>query len=175
MNVEQNALFAPPSEAWTPVARNYTRLRRLMSLINWVFVALIVIMPQVIVLQLVAGARSSLRWTLIASSGAIIALAVWRIWRQGAIARSWAYAERESDLYIKSGIFNRRLTVVPYGRMQAVHISAGPIERAFTLATVKLVTASAQSDAMIPGLDPQAAAALRDRLTERGETQATGL
>jgi hypothetical protein len=40
---------------------------------------------------------------------------------------------------------------------------------------VALVTASAQSDAVIPGLDPDAAAALRDRLTERGEMQATGL
>ena len=59
--------------------------------------------------------------------------------------------------------------------MQAVEVTAGPLERAFNLATVRLVTASAQSDARIPGLDPQAAAELRDRLTERGETQAAGL
>lgn len=59
--------------------------------------------------------------------------------------------------------------------MQAVNISAGPLDRAFKVATVALVTASAQSDAVIPGLDPDAAAALRDRLTERGEMQATGL
>ncbi|WP_341729525.1 PH domain-containing protein [Brooklawnia sp.] len=175
MDSVQSALFAPPTENWTPVSPRYSRLRRLTSLLNWLFLAVIVIAPQAITLIVFDQAPDALQWSMIASAAAIVILAVWRIWRQGAIVRAWAYAERETDLFIKSGLFNRRLTVVPYGRMQAVHISAGPIERAFKVATVKLVTASAQSDAIIPGLDPQAAAALRDRLTELGETQATGL
>ncbi|WIY82811.1 PH domain-containing protein [Propionimicrobium sp. PCR01-08-3] len=179
MNQQQSALFAPPTEAWTPVSRRYAGLRRLSSATSWVFLALIIVGPQAFMVFFLQGfpgsAIRTLRWTLAASAAVLLVLAIWRLWRQGAIARSWAYAERDSDLYIKSGIFNRRLTVIPYGRMQAVNISAGPIERAFKVATVKLVTASAQSDAVIPGLDPEAAAALRDRLTERGEIQATGL
>ncbi len=48
----------------------------------------------------------------------------------------------------------QRLSVVPYGRMQFVEITTGPVERLFGLATVKLHTAAAASDARIPGLIP---------------------
>ena len=47
----------------------------------------------------------------------------------------------------------RRLSVVPYGRMQFVEVTAGPVERIFHLSTVKLHTAAAASDARIPGLE----------------------
>jgi len=45
----------------------------------------------------------------------------------------------------------------------------------FALATVQLHTAAAASDARIPGLPPDEAARLRDRLTAMGEAQAAGL
>ena len=69
----------------------------------------------------------------------------------------------------------RRLTVVPYGRMQFVDVSAGPVERIFGLATVQLHTAAAASDAKIPGLASDEASRLRDQLASLGEAQAAGL
>jgi membrane protein YdbS with pleckstrin-like domain len=69
----------------------------------------------------------------------------------------------------------RRTSVVPYGRMQFVDVTAGPIERVFGLATVKLHTAAAATDARIPGLEQQEAARLRDRLSSLGEAKAQGL
>ena len=54
-------------------------------------------------------------------------------------------------------------------------MESGPIERHFGLATVRLVTASAETDATIPGLDTADADALRDRITALGEHQAAGL
>jgi membrane protein YdbS with pleckstrin-like domain len=54
-------------------------------------------------------------------------------------------------------------------------VTAGPLERAFALATVQLHTAAAASDARIPGLPPDEAARLRDRLTALGEDRAEGL
>jgi membrane protein YdbS with pleckstrin-like domain len=69
----------------------------------------------------------------------------------------------------------RRLSVVPYGRMQFVEVTAGPVERIFHLSTVKLHTAAAASDARIPGLEVEEAARLRDRLTELGEAMAAGM
>jgi len=69
----------------------------------------------------------------------------------------------------------QRLSVVPYGRMQFVEVTAGPIERSFRLSTVKLHTAAAASDARIPGLEREEAARLRDRLTELGESMAAGM
>jgi membrane protein YdbS with pleckstrin-like domain len=68
-----------------------------------------------------------------------------------------------------------RLSVVPYGRMQFIDVTAGPLERAFGLATVRLHTAAAATDARIPGLTSEEAARLRDRLAELGESQAAGL
>ena len=89
--------------------------------------------------------------------------------------RSWAYQERDEDLIVERGVLIRRLSVVPYGRMQFVDVIAGPLERSFGLATVRLHTAAAASDARIPGLDRAEAARLRDRLAELGEAQAAGL
>ncbi|HVC03420.1 MAG TPA: PH domain-containing protein [Candidatus Acidoferrales bacterium] len=89
--------------------------------------------------------------------------------------RSWGYAEREDDLIVVRGLLFRRVSVVPYGRMQFIDVTAGPIDRAFGLATVQLHTAAAASDARIPGLVRVDADALRDRLATVGEAKATGL
>ena len=89
--------------------------------------------------------------------------------------RSWGYAEREDDLLIRRGFLFRKLSVVPYGRMQFVDVTAGPVERAFGLATVKLHTAAAATDAKLPGLASAEAERLRDRLAALGESQASGL
>jgi membrane protein YdbS with pleckstrin-like domain len=89
--------------------------------------------------------------------------------------RSWGYAERADDLLVRHGLMIRRLSVVPYGRMQFVDVTAGPVDRLFGLATVQLHTAAAASDAKIPGLEPPDAARLRDRLAALGEARAEGL
>jgi membrane protein YdbS with pleckstrin-like domain len=88
---------------------------------------------------------------------------------------SWGYAEREEDLLVRRGVMFARLSVVPYGRMQFIDVTAGPLERAFGLATVRLHTAAASTDARIPGLEREEAARLRDSLAELGESQAAGL
>jgi hypothetical protein len=88
---------------------------------------------------------------------------------------AWRYQERHEDLLVGRGVLVRRLSVVPYGRMQFVEVMAGPVERLFSLSTVKLHTAAAASDARIPGLEPAEAARLRDRLTELGESMAAGM
>ncbi|HEY3587366.1 MAG TPA: PH domain-containing protein, partial [Myxococcaceae bacterium] len=89
--------------------------------------------------------------------------------------RAWRYQERHEDLLVARGVMVRRLSVVPYGRMQFVEVTAGPVERLFQLSTVKLHTAAAASDARIPGLETAEAARLRDRLTELGEAMAAGM
>jgi uncharacterized protein len=89
--------------------------------------------------------------------------------------RSWGYLERQDDLVVRHGLLFRQVTVVPYGRMQFIDVSAGPIDRLFGLATVQLHTAAAASDARIPGLQQSEADRLRDRLASMGEAQATGL
>ena len=88
---------------------------------------------------------------------------------------AWGYAEREDDLLVRRGVLVRRTTVVPYGRMQFVDVTAGPLDRRLGIATVTLHTAAAATDAAIPGLLLPEAERLRDRLAALGEARAAGL
>lgn len=89
--------------------------------------------------------------------------------------RRWGYTERAEDLVVRRGYLFQHMSIVPYGRMQFIDVKAGPVERAFGLATVQLHTAAAASDALIPGLPRAEAERLRDRLTLAGEARATGI
>jgi membrane protein YdbS with pleckstrin-like domain len=89
--------------------------------------------------------------------------------------RSWAFCERADDLLVRRGLMVQRLSLVPYGRMQFVDVSSGPLERSIGLATLRLHTAAAASDARIPGLPRAEAERLRDQLGSLGEAQAAGL
>ena len=120
---------------------------------------------------LLAGLAAALAVAVVAAAVAGLAT-LWFVRRR---VRAWSYTERAEDLIVSRGVLVRRLSVVPYGRMQFVDVSAGPVERAFRLATVKLHTAAAASDARIPGLERDEAARLRDRLAALGEAKAAGL
>jgi uncharacterized protein len=105
----------------------------------------------------------------------VVLFGIWRAIVTVRAVKAWGYAERDNDLLVRHGLLIRRLSIVPYARMQYVDVTAGPLERAFELATVQLHTAAAASDARIPGLPPDEAARLRDRLTALGEDRAEGL
>ena len=119
-------------------------------------------------------AFSSHTAAVIAAAGALLAGAVFDVLLQRRVG-AWGYLEREDDLLIRRGLLVRRLSVVPYGRMQFIDVIAGPVERSLGLATVRLHTAAAATDARIPGLAADEAARLRDRLAELGEADAAGL
>jgi membrane protein YdbS with pleckstrin-like domain len=119
---------------------------------------------------LTAGPAAGAATAAVVAAGA--ALAAWFLRRR---VRAWSYTERDDDLIVSRGVLVRRQSVVPYGRMQFVDVTAGPAERLFKLATVKLHTAAAASDARIPGLERDEAARLRDRLAALGEAKAAGL
>ncbi|HEX7525245.1 MAG TPA: PH domain-containing protein [Gaiellaceae bacterium] len=123
-----------------------------------------------VVLALGVGALAATGGALVVlAAGAVLDVLLQR--RVGA----WGYLEREDDLIVRRGLMVHRLSVVPYGRMQFVDVTAGPIERSFGLATVRLHTAAAATDARIPGLESAEAARLRDQLAALGEANAAGL
>jgi membrane protein YdbS with pleckstrin-like domain len=133
----------------------------------------------------VALPLAALAFALLLAAGelAVGAIAAAAVHAAGALAfvfvtrrvRAWGYAERDDDLLVRRGVAFARLSVVPYGRMQFIDVTAGPVERTFGLATVRMHTAAAASDARIPGLPAAEAERLRDRLAELGEAQASGL
>jgi membrane protein YdbS with pleckstrin-like domain len=160
-------LFAPPAYEWKRISANYRKLRRLTTML----VAPIIFSVPAVIIGVLSGLWwiSAILWAIAAVIVVIRLILVERNWR------SWGYVEREDDLYITHGVLYRTLVAVPYGRMQLVEVGSGPLERSFGLATVTLKTASADTDATIPGLLPAEAARLRDRLTELGEAHASGL
>jgi uncharacterized protein len=133
-------------------------------------VTAIVVVPVTVAL-LAAGQRTAA--VAIAAGLLAIAVACYGVFHGRYCA--WGYAEREDDLLVRRGVMIRRLSVVPYGRMQFVDVTAGPVDRVFGLATVQLHTAAAATDARIPGLATEEAHRLRDRLAAMGEAQAAGL
>ncbi|TDU90543.1 hypothetical protein EV138_4134 [Kribbella voronezhensis] len=161
-----NDLFAPSDVSWTPVSKNLAALRRL----NVGIVLGLLAIAGLVVLGLTVG------W-LYGVLAVVLAAAVfgWAWVLIGRNQRSWKYAEREDELLVSHGVMFRELVVVPYGRMQFVDVAAGPLERAFGMATVELHTATPATDAKIPGLHPDEAARLRDRLSALGQAQAWGL
>ncbi len=113
-----------------------------------------------------------LAWTL----AAVVLLAMlWRLVLIPRQVRAIGFAERDDDLLIRGGIFFQRVMVVPYGRMQYVDVSVGPLERAFGLASVKMHTASASTNAVLEGLPAHEAARLREQLSALGEAKLAGL
>ncbi|WP_019631973.1 PH domain-containing protein [Actinomadura atramentaria] len=100
---------------------------------------------------------------------AIVLVALAAVWTVAELTRrSYGYAERDDDLVLTHGVFVRRLVVVPYARMQFVDVTAGLVDRWTRVATVRLHTAAAATDARIPSLPAAQAAELRDRLANRG-------
>lgn len=90
-------------------------------------------------------------------------------------ARAYGYQLRSDDIVFRRGILWQRFVAVPYGRLQLVDITHGPLDRAFKIAQLKLVTAAASTGVTIPGLTQDAAEALRDTLIDVAETRRTGL
>lgn len=155
------------SEGWTPVSPKLISARRVALGLSYLLVVV-----AIVALFVVPGVP---RWAAVVAVVAALVVFVWLWWLIGRRVRSFGYAERGDDLLVTSGIMFRRLVIVPYGRMQLVDVKAGPIDRWLGVTTVQLHTASATTDASIPGLEPEAAAELRDRLARRGEQRSAGL
>ncbi|WP_372349957.1 PH domain-containing protein [Streptomyces sp. KL116D] len=157
---------SPEAEpAWTGLPPGLLKLRRLL-LVLWL-VPLAVAVG--VLLQILAGPA----WAAFALIP--LALLLWGWPMLGRNWRSWRYAERADDLLLSRGVLWHEETIVPYGRMQLVEVTSGPLERKFGLASLQLHTAAAATDATIPGLAPAEAERLRDRLTELGEARSAGL
>ena len=160
-------LFAVPGAPWVGVSPRLASLRRVLLaaaaavLLVALAVAAAVLPSGRLLLGVglpVVAVGSAVGWVLV-----------------GRTVASWAYAERDDDLFVRRGRTFLRCEVVPYGRMQLVDVTAGPLQRWFGVATVHLHTAAPGTNARIPGLSSQEAARLRDRLTTLGQAQASGL
>ncbi|WP_103064242.1 PH domain-containing protein [Actinomyces qiguomingii] len=105
----------------------------------------------------------------------VVVVTAWELWLIPRQVRAMGYAMADEHLLWRKGILYRRISVVPYGRMQFVDTSQGPLGRHLGIAEVKLHTASASTDATINGLPVTEAENLRRVLSDRGEQRMAGL
>lgn len=158
--------FAPPESGWQPVSPRLATVRRIS-----------VVSPLAVLTLIAATVLAVLSYAVWAGVASLVGLAVclWAWVLIGRQVRATSYALRPDDLLVASGIMFKRLVVVPYGRMQLVDVTRGPIDRRFGLASVQLHTAAATTDASVPGLTPEVATGLRDKLAALGESRSAGL
>ncbi len=156
--------FDPEGVSWSRVSPALTKVRALSLMLT-------------ALLPVVGCAVAAVLWLAWFWVGVLVVLALvgWALWVIRRQVAALGYAERDEDLLIRRGVLFREIVVVPYGRMQYVDVKAGPLDRAFGVARVQLHTASAGTDAQIPGLPPEEASTLRDRLASRGQAQLAGL
>lgn len=159
--------FGVPEAEWLRVSPRLTALRRLL-----VVVVAVTVLAAVVAAGMLAP---PVRLVAVAVGVVVVALSVWGWWFTAVSVAAWGWVERDQDLVVTRGRLWRRLDVVPYGRMQLIDVTAGPLQRAFGITTVRLHTASPSSRAHLPGLPPEDASRLREQLTERGEARAAGL
>lgn len=114
-------------------------------------------------------------WLAWAAPAVVVIVMVWEMILIPRQVRAIGYAERNEDLLIRGGIMFHRVMVVPYGRMQYVDVTMGPLERMLGLSTIHLHTASPGTNALINGLPAVEAARLREQLSARGEAKLAGL
>ncbi|MQA94461.1 MAG: PH domain-containing protein [Streptosporangiales bacterium] len=165
--VPDGAVFAPPRGlGWTPVTLRLTWYRRLFLLVVTVPLSLLAVL-----ITLLTGATP----LAVSFGGAGLAISVIGWILADLDKRSWGYCERADEIYITRGVLVRRLTVVSYGRIQLVDVTADVFEQSLGIATVRLSTAAASTDAWIPGLRLQDAILLRDRLADRAAAASMGL
>ncbi|AKK10467.1 PH domain-containing protein [Corynebacterium uterequi] len=128
------------------------------------------------VLAVAAGALAYFhsRWWLIGVA-VFVLLICWLLWLIPAQVRMMGWQETDHEFVIVKGKIWHTVTVVPYGRIQFVDVTAGPLERANGLKTIELHTASSTSDSELPGLPADTADELRQRLAEKARERMSGL
>jgi membrane protein YdbS with pleckstrin-like domain len=89
--------------------------------------------------------------------------------------RAMKYRLREDDFIFRRGVIFQRQVAVPYGRLQLIDVTRGPLARILGLSELRLVTASASSGVVIPGIVRDRALSLRDDLVAVAETRRAGL
>ncbi|MCV7526617.1 PH domain-containing protein [Micrococcus luteus] len=153
--------------------------------------------PRLTTVKLIATSIGHLIWLagfsvplILKLTGPWAGMAAWAAWGLPAVVvvswivdliliprrvRAMGWAEREDDVLWREGILFRSVHAVPYGRLQYVDVSDGPLLRRAGLQTLTLKTAAAGGDVTLEGVPRERAEELREVLMARGQARLAGL
>ena len=144
---------------FTPLHRGQLSVLRLRA-----FILVIFLLGPVIAVDATVLRETALPFGLAPAAAALL-LGVLAFVSAGRRYRSWGYRFEEDELHIRSGVWTRSHTVVPFGRVQHIDVGQGPVERRFALGTLTLHTAGTRSSAVaLPGLPFEEAGRMRDEI-----------
>ncbi|NNN02808.1 MAG: PH domain-containing protein [Acidimicrobiaceae bacterium] len=164
-NISDGGLSVGEPTGWIRPEPALGRLRRIELGLG---VLLVVILPTRSVLWLSGhGHRTLERAIVIVGAGLALVVVDTLLRRQ---IRSRGFVETADAIVVTRGALVRATTVIPYGRIQFLSVSAGPVARYLGLATLRVGSASTRGRESIRGLRTDDAALLRHRLEERART-----
>lgn len=127
----------------------------------------------VAILPIATGTLSETYWLLAIGLGlGLIVFILGFIWAKKSYQYTW-YWLADEGLYIQSGVWWRKKTLVPFNRVQHTDVAQGPLDRKFKLG--KLVTHTAgtrDASVSLEGILLDTAHELRSVLQEEGESDA---
>ncbi len=127
-------------------------------------IAALALLAPIALLDLAPLRETALPLGLVPGVAAALALVVVALYPERRY-RAWGYREGADEILIRSGLIKRVKTVVPFGRVQHIDISQGPIERRYGLATLILHTAGTRGASVpLPGLAQAEAERMRDSI-----------
>jgi membrane protein YdbS with pleckstrin-like domain len=138
------------------------RLWRIEAAIWWAVAVLV--LGGLAVLVVLADAEP---WVAVLLVAALVLLGGLALVAPGVRYRSWRYDVGEEGLLLEHGVLTRTTSLTPYRRIQHVDVASGPIERSLGLGHLVLHTASATTDAELPGIPLGDADELRSTILER--------
>ncbi|RXK49271.1 PH domain-containing protein [Halorientalis pallida] len=133
--------------------------------VRWGIVALVVV--AILGAIVYAIDRFVLGFSPLLGPGVAVALATLEVVYIQALYRSWGYRLDDDALELERGVVTKVETAVPYVRVQHVDTQRGPLDRLLGLGQVVVYTAGSRgADVTIPGLKPDQARELRNRLRD---------
>jgi uncharacterized protein len=161
-------VFAPPVAPGTAERRLHPKVR-VVWWIGWVISDLMLIGGLTVgAVVLDANTDVSLPAALpwYATALAVLAVAA-RTWYTFAAYRAWRYRFTSTGIELRSGVFWKQASAMPYHRLQQVDVGQGPLERWLGMSSVQLRTAAATTDASIPGIAQSEVEDVRRLLMQR--------
>ena len=81
---------------------------------------------------------------------------------------SWSFEIKKDHVYLEHGVLVKVMTMVPFVRIQHVDTQRNILDRVLGLSTVIIYTAGSRgADVSIPGLKPEAAEKLQEKLRDK--------
>lgn len=160
-----------PEVSWKGVSCRYVGVRLIARLIWSVVLTGLAFLP--LVLTQFMGWWEWPLWLCYLLPAAVLAGNLWLAVLVKRQVLALGYSERQDHLLVRRGIMFRSVTAIPYGRIQYVDVTSGPLLNVLNLASVDVKTAA--NSVTVPGLDRAVAEHLREVLTDLSDTKMVGL